>query len=230
MRKIIPVIAVILLVAGFMLVTHLGSTVKAIIETAGTQALGSPVHVSGLDISLADKAASMSGLTVANPRGFKAEDLLKAKSISVSIGDVVNKTITIKEIVVDGMTVDFELSPNGTNFDLLQKNMRSAPVTTGSDNNAGGKNNGFDVIIQQIKIINAQVIPTIGGMGTPVNLPDIVLNNIGSKNSPATPVQVATQIMGKVITAASGAALKSGLTAAPTVGKAQDMLKGLFSK
>ena len=234
MRKIIPAIVVILLVLGFVLFSNLDSTVKSIIENAGTQALGTAVHVSGLDISLANETASMNGLSITNPQGFKAGDLLKTNSISITVGDVTNKTLTIKEIIVNGMTVSYEPGPNGTNIDALKRNLKSAPSPGSSGDKSSGKSGGgFDVIIQQLKIVHAQIIPDIKGFSGTVNLPDIVLNNIGSKGNPATPTQIATQIMNRVLASSSTAMLKSGLSAIPmdgAVGGAKNVLKGLLSQ
>ncbi|MCE9508305.1 MAG: hypothetical protein K8R48_08365 [Alphaproteobacteria bacterium] len=228
MKKMVLVALGLLVIVGVVLFLNLGSVVKTAIETAGTQAAGTAVRVSGLNLSLADKKATLRGLTVANPQGFKTDDLLKASAISVTVGDITDKVVTIKEIVVDGMTVAYELGPQGTNFDAIQKNLKSsAPKTP-----AAGGSNAPGVIIERLRIIHAQVIPTIGGAQAPVSLPDIVLNNIGSKSNPATPTQVAAKVMNQVMSASSAAAMKSGL-AAPldeAVGKVKEGLKGIFSK
>jgi hypothetical protein len=222
-----------LAILAALLLLNLGGVVKAAIETAGTRAVGTPVRVNGLTVSIADKTATLRGLTVANPKGFKAGDLLKAKAISVTVGDITDKIVTIKEIVVDGMAVTYELGPHGTNLDAIRRNLKSPPTTGTSAENGAGKRSGPEVIIQQLRIIHAQVIPDIGGVQAPVKLPDIVLNNIGSKNNPATPEQVATQVVNRVLSASSAAVIKSGLAATPAgefINKAKDRLKSLFSR
>ncbi len=167
----------------------------------------------------------MHGLSVANPKGFKSGDLLKTKQISVTLGEITKQVVTIKEIVVDGMAVAFELGPQGTNLSAIQDNLRSAPKTD-------SKSSGPSIIIQRLKIINAQVIQTAGGLQGPVNLPEIVITDIGSKSSPATAVQVATQVMNKVLTASSTAIMKGGLSmpAGDAVNKAKAGLKGILFK
>jgi hypothetical protein len=232
MKKIALVVLGLLVVLGVVLFLNLGGVVKTAIETAGTQAAGTAVRVSGLNLSLADKKATLRGLTVANPQGFKTDNILKASAISVTVGDITDKVVTIKEIIVDGMTVTYELGPQGTNFDAIQKNLKSSAAAKTPAESGAGKKNGPGVIIEQLKIIHAQVIPALGGASAPVGLPDIVLNNIGSKSNPATPAQVAAKVMNQVMSASSVAVAKSGL-AAPldeAVGKVKDRLKGLFSK
>jgi len=246
MKKIILAIIVLLAAGGFYAYSHLGGAVKSIIESAGTQAMGTKVSVGGLDVSLASETASISGISVANPAGFKG-DFLKTKSVSATLGGVENKIVTIKEIVVDGMTVTYEIGPGGTNFDALKKNLKTAsstapsakPSAASAASNGSAEKGGYDVIIQQLKIINAQVIPSIaqgilsiGGKSKPVSLPEIIVTNIGSKSNPATPEQVAKQVMDHVLAVSSGAAAKFGLsslTGGANVDKATSTLKGLLS-
>ncbi len=121
MKKIILAVIVVLIGLGFFGYSKLGGAVKSIIESAGSQAVGTAVHVGGLDVSLSNRTASINTLSVANPSGFK-DDFLKAKSISATLGGVENKTVTIKEVVVDGMTVTYQLGANGSNFDALKRN------------------------------------------------------------------------------------------------------------
>lgn len=238
MKKIVAVILVILIVSGVYLFSNLGETVKKIIETAGTQTIGTKVSVSGVNVSPANKMASMSGLAVANPAGFKTSNLLKTKSISVTLDTVSSKTVFIKEITVDGMSVSYELGPNGTNLDAIQKRLKSAPAEQPATGKAAGKSGGgYDVVIDRLVITNAQVIPAVGGINKPVNLPDIVLKNIGSKGNPATPAQVAAAIMNRIVATSSAAALRSGLSSAlqnsgggAAVDQAKGALKGLFGK
>jgi hypothetical protein len=242
MKKIILAIVVLLAAGGFYAYSHLGGAVKSIIESAGTQAMGTKVSVSGLDISLASETASINGLTVANPHGFSG-DFLKTKTISATLGGIADKTVTIKEVVVDGMTVTYDIGPGGTNFDVMKRNLKSASSTTPSAkpspasaaSNGSAEKGGYDVIIQQLKIINAQVIPSIGGKSKPVSLPEIVLTNIGSKGNPATPEQVAKQVMDHVLAVSAGAATKFGLSSLPipagaNMDNAKNTLKGLLSK
>lgn len=243
MKKIVLAVVAILVVAGFVAYSHLGGAVKSIIESAGSQAMGTKVSVSGLDVSLASETASLSGLTVANPHGFSG-DFLKTKTITATLGGIADKTVTITEVVVDGMIVTYELGPNGTNIDAVKRNLKSSVSATSSPKASsaadkaenGAQGGGYDVIIQKLRIVNAQVIPSIGGKSKPVSLPEIVVTNIGTKGNPATPEQVASQIMSHILAVSSGvasAALRSSLSSlskGAAADKTRGALQGLLGK
>ncbi len=228
MRKIIALAAVALIALGYVVYLNLDDAVKTVIEKAGSEALGTKVRVGKLDVSLANKMASLSNLSIANMPGFKTDDILKTNSISVTIDDVANNTVTLKEVTISGLTVNYELNQNGANFDALQNNIKSS-----SSSGSSGKTSGIYVAIETLKITHAQVIPNIGGVRSPVSLPDITITNIGTKSAPATPRQVAAQIMKKVLATSSTALLKNGpplKLPGLSADKATNALKSLLPK
>jgi hypothetical protein len=243
MKKIILAVIVLLAAGGFYAYSQLGGELKAIIESAGTQAMGTKVSVGSVDVSIATEAASISSLKIDNPPGFSG-NFLETKSITATLGGIENKTVTIKEIVIDGLNLTYDLGPGGTNFDVLKRNLKASssatPAPTSSAKpsakesaSGGAESGGYDVIIQQLKIENAKVNASIAGRSQTITLPGITLNNIGSKDHPATPEQVARQIMQQLLAVSSGAATKLGLSSLPipaNAGKAKDMLKGFLSK
>ena len=84
-RWAIMAVVAILVVAGFVAYSHLGGAVKSIIESAGSQAMGTKVSVSGLDVSVASETASINGLTVANPHGFGGD--VSGRQAGTAVGD-----------------------------------------------------------------------------------------------------------------------------------------------
>lgn len=228
MKKIVMGAAALAAILGTVLFLNLGSAVKTVIETAGTNTLGTPVRVSGLKVSLADRAAKMSGLSIANPEGFKSPYLLKTDHISVTGGTLEDNVVTINEIVIDGMQVTYELGGKGTNFKAIQKNLKSG-ASTQKSSTSDSKDNP-KVVIKKLRIVNAQLIPALAGIDKKITLPEITLENIGSAKRPASIAQVTTSIMGKVMATSSKAVAKAGLQApADSIkGKVTDTLKGLF--
>lgn len=218
-------------ILGASLLLNLNSVVKSLIETAGTKALGTDVRVSSLDISLAKKSARMTGLSVANPEGFKSAHFLVAKEISVALGDMTDKTVTVREVVVDGMAVTYELGAGGSNIDAIKKSMNAA---ASSGNNSKGRKarQGKSVVIEKIRVLHAQLIPSVAGFEKPVNLPEIVVSNIGSQAKPATQAEVAERVMGKVLAISSAAVAGGsfGAAAAATLDKMKTGLDDLLSR
>lgn len=247
MKKMFLAIVALLVIGGVVLFMNLGGVVKRTIELAGSHVLGTKVSVSGLDISLANKTAAMRGLSVANPSGFSGA-LLKTKGISVAVGDVSKDVVIIKSVVVDGMDVTYEFGAKGSNFEAIQKNLKTAaaektpaPAAKKAD---GAKSADTRIVIQHLKIVNAHVIPSLGAVSTPVSLPDIVLKNIGSQKNPATASDVALQVMNKVMAVSAQAVVQAGIVNGLTGGAggivggvlksgaasgAVDSVKGLFS-
>jgi len=233
MKKALPVF-VLLVAAGLIyLFTHLGGTLKTLVETAGSQALRTSVTLGSADVSLSDKKASLNGLAIANPKGYDGS-ALTAKTISVALQAINGKTAVIEEILIDGATVTYAIGPGGSNLQELQKNIRPASAKSASGSGEGG---GYKLAIKRIRIVNAQLAPASGRAAQKVTLPEIVLKNIGSEKNPASPAIVASMVMSRILAVSSGAALHAGLgtdAGAKLLEKAktapQGVLKGLMGE
>jgi len=227
MKKVLIVLALLLAIAGGAFYFYFNSAAKRVIEQAGTEALGVPVRVSGLGISVRDLQAKLGGITVANPRGFNASKLLDAEDITVILGSASREMVVISEVIVRGMTVSYETGTAGSNLERLQAGMDKSPRSGGT---------GPQVVIQKLKIVNARVIPSVEGMGSAaLPIGDITIRNIGSKENPVTAQQVAAQIMSRIIFTTSAAVLKATVKGAVKgtvdgVKSGLGGLKGLLSK
>lgn len=233
MKKALLGIIALVAIAGAVVYLNLGGAVKKVIETAGSEALGAPVHVGGVKLKLAERKAGIAKLSIGNPPGFKSAAILTAADISVTVADVTRELVTIEEVLVDGMVVNYELGAGGTNLKAMEKAIaasrkaQKAAEKTGQGAQAGVA--APDVIIKRLKIVNATLVPSVAGMGSkPVPLPEIVLTNLGSGRDPATPGEIAAKIMNRIIAASSNTAIKSRLTA--PVEKAKEGLKGLLGQ
>lgn len=224
MKKFAILVVFVLVMAGAAMYMNLGGAVKGLIEREGSAAVGTKVSVGGLDISLPEKSAKMGAFSIENPKGF-AGGLLKARSISIAVGDVTQEVVTLNEVDVEGLQMTYAFGKGGTNFDAVRNNMKASDKTAKSSTPAP------KLIIKKLKIRNAELIPAIEGLGNqPVTMPDIVLTDVGTKSKPATIREAATQILNRLLSVGSNAALKNKLTAPVTdaVDKATKGLKGLF--
>ncbi len=212
MKKFALALVAVVIAGGVFLYMNFGSAAKRAIEEAGSRATGTSVSVGGLDASIANKSASLSKLSVKNPKGFKESYLLETKNVSVTLADVSQQAVTISDVTVDGMTVTYELGTGGSNLDAIEKNIQAATASAaGAAPGGGGKSDNIKVIIRKLHIIHAEVIPAIGAAHAPVPLPDITLTDLGSASHPATPSQVAGEVMRKIVAVSSSGALKAGL-------------------
>ena len=229
MKKTLMALLAFVIGIGIVLILNLSSAVKTAIETGASAALGTDVSIKGMDVSLSDKSASMRGFSIKNPEGYKAEYLMKTEGVSILVGEITEKAVIIKEVVVDGMTMTYELGPQGSNFDAIRKNMKSSPGTPSKASSASGE--GKEIVIEKLKIINAKIIPALGGKEAPISLPDITISDIGSKSDPASPAEATSRILGKIMSASTSAVMKSGFTlpTSEAVTKAKEGLKNLLS-
>lgn len=236
-KKFLLVFVALVVIIGVVVFMNFGSAVKKTIETAGSEALGVPVKVGGVSLHLSDKKAGLQGLSIGNPEGFKSAQLLKVKDISVIVGDVTRELVTLDEVVLDGLSVNYELGKGGTNLKALEKNIAKAKkaidAAGGSSEKAEESAQAPEVIIKRLKIINAELIPAIPGMeklNKALRLPEIVLNDIGSKSNPASPTDVAAKVMNRIISSSSNTIVKEQVTApvGGAIDKAKEGLKSLF--
>lgn len=241
--KLIGGVAALVVILVIVLVLNLNTATKALIETVGTETLKTDVKLSGLDISLKNQTVALSGLTIRNPEGFQAKDLLKVGEIKVAAGDLTGDTIVLNEVTLRDMEVTYELGTGGSNLGKVKSNIRTSPGSSGGDDGAGKS-----VVIKSLNIEGARLIPALvaGGKGTsaPVPLPPIRLSNIGSQSRPASAPEAIARVLNEIIRVsvatasreglakslegASGVLNKSGDTAKDIGDKAGETLKGFF--
>jgi hypothetical protein len=242
MRKVILAVVVLLICGGMYVYTHFNTTITSIIETAGTQALGQQVHVGGVEVSIGSESASINSISVDNPEGF-AGKFLETKSVTATLGDFdrSSRVVTINQVVIDGLALSYDIRPNGSNFDVIEKHLKApptnAPASSPTENakvDKPAESGGYSLIIKRLQIKNAKVTASIGGsMQKSFTVPMLTISDIGTKDHPATPEQVAKELMQHVIAISSGVATKFSLSALPVgvdTGKVKDTLKGLLSK
>jgi hypothetical protein len=200
---------------------------ERVIEQAGSEALGVPVKVKDLSVSVRNMEAKLSSLIVGNPKGFEAKQLLETGNITLTLESVDRNLVVINSIVVEGMNIVYETGTAGSNFDRVRDNTRNATTTDVKSP---------DVVIRKLKIVGPRLIPAVQGLSSgPVGMPDIVINNIGSEKNPATPAQVAAQVMNRVILTSSVGVVKATLKGAAVqtlegVEGGLQELKGILSK
>ncbi len=236
MKKIgIGLAVIVVLVAGgiFYVWSNLGSIIKNVVETAGTEVTGVKVSLDAVDVDkLTDGAAGLRGLTVANPKGFKSDYAFKLGAVAVKVDatTVANDVIVINEVVIAKPQVIYEFGSGGSNIAAIQKNVeRNAGGGSGS---ASGKStaksdkSGKKVVIENLYIRGGAINVSadfLGGKKVSTPLPNIHLENIGKsggKINGATPAEVAEKIIAAISKGTTGAVGKIN------IGSVKDALRG----
>lgn len=248
MKKAIIGVVVLLIVAigggAFFLFSNLDSLVKKVIEEAGTKVAGVKVSVASVKISLTEGKGTISGLTVANPSGFKTPTAftLGAVTVGIDTSTVTKNPVVIKEVLVAAPQVTYEMGSGGSNFDAIQKNVQA--FTGGGSGKSEPAAKGGDetkVIIDLLQLTDGKLTlatPLPGGAAS-TDLPDIKLTGIGRSGGGASAAEVASKLLNAISQAAIKAASNMGVGklidgATEAVGGqakgATDAVKGMFGK
>lgn len=150
-------------------------------------------------------------------------------SIEVDPSTVTSDIIVIKQILIAGPQITYELGDGGSNIDVLQANVKKHTGGGSSAKKAekpaasGDGKEGPKLIIENLIIRDGKVAVSAAflkgkKLGSP--LPTIHLKDIGKKKNGATPAEIAD----KVFTEIKNAATKS--VKVLDLGKLQDLAKG----
>lgn len=234
MKKIIGIVVLLaVLGGGFWLYQNFGNIAKAQTEKIASKTLGVPVKIGSLDISFKEKEIVLGGLEIANPPGFKNNQILNVKMIKVAADSLSDKTLVFNEIVIDGTAINLEVTQNGTNFTALQKLMaaqKAAPQKTDTsakkESAAAAPADPYKVIIKRLLINNATLTPhstlTKSNMDTFI-MPDISMSSIGVREGGVSASEAV-----RIVTAnLSDAVLKTALKSGYMEGMSKEMLKDI---
>ncbi len=192
------------------LFTGLGAAIKAIVEGVGSEVTKVDVKLASADVSLTSGEGELKGLVVGNPKGYKTPSAIELGRIKVKLdtGTVTSDTIVIKEVLIDGPHLTYELGEGGSNIGVIQSNVDA--FTGGS---GGGKETapakeegGKKVIIERLLVTNGRVDVSasfLGGKTLGASLSKIELKDIGKDSGGATPGEVAQKLLSALTTAAT---------------------------
>jgi hypothetical protein len=219
------------IVAGLFYVwTNLDNIVKTAIVNYGSEATKTAVRVQGVKIDLRDGKATITGLTVANPKGFTDPYIFSLGMISTKIDtSTLNKNpIVIDEIDIQAPAVAYEINKSGVaNVDVLKKNLG-----VGSGGGSASSSNGkqLKMIIRKIVVEGSSAKVRIAALNKvqTVTLPRIVMTDVGKKSNGATAAEVAQQLSGKMLANVQSSVAKIGVN--QYLGKSADTIKQQMQK
>lgn len=180
-----PLILIILILVG--LLFFIDSAARTGIQRGGTYALGVNTDVNHVSVGLFSGRLSLTGLSVANPQGFKADRFLSLGQgdVSVSIPSLTKDTITVPTLSLDNINVNLERKDSGANYqvilDHLQK-LGGPQKTQPAPSESGGKK----LIINNLSIRHVTVHADLGAPGplgqiatVTVPIDEVKLSNVG---------------------------------------------------
>ena len=187
-------IVVLLLTGAFF---YIDSIVKNGIEVAGSQVLGTSISVASVSISPLNGSGTIRGLTIGNPEGFTAENMMQVGEITVSLNtsSLLGDVIEITEITVVEPVITYETKITIDNIRALLANLPSTSGEVSEDVVVGP---GKRLIINEFNLNGAQVNLIASIIEQSIVLGDIQLRDIGTENKAATVSQALEKILGAV--------------------------------
>jgi len=201
MKKILLIVVALVVIAGgaaYYLLSNLDSLIKEAVEKYGTEITKAEVALNKVELSPTSGEGALHGLKVGNPAGYKTDSAFRLGTVSVNVdtATITEDPVVIKEIVVDGPEVTYEMGGDaGSNVDQLKKNVEDYVDPGGGESKDSG---GPKLIIENLYIKNGKVnvsATALGGKKLGSSLPDLHLKDIGKEKKGATPGEVAQKIM-----------------------------------
>jgi hypothetical protein len=236
-------------VAFFFVWKNLDSIVKTAIETYGSEATKTAVHVGSVKLDLKHGQATITDLSVANPKGFTDPHIFELGRIStrVDLASINKNPIVIDEIHISAPTVVYEINRAGvSNVEVLKKNLGLGGSSAAGSSSGSSSDNGRKMIIRKIIVDGSSAKGRSAALSQEqsVSLPRIVMTDVGAKRGGATAAEVARQLSDTLLTNVKASVAKIGVDkylgkSADAVkaqmqkkvgGAAGDMLKGLLGK
>ncbi len=206
---------VLIFVAGAVyLYMNMDSIAKQITEKVASNALGVPVTIKSMNISVEDKKITVGGINIANPAGYKKSNAVEIESIVIAAKTLSKDKLVFSRIEVNGTNVNLEVSDNGTNLGDIKHN-----IDKNKKQSASTKEGNIKVIIDKFSLTKAQLNPSVtlfDGDLAYITVPNIYLKDIGRKENGVLASEAIAQIMGAVLQqfnkSASGAGFLEGLS------------------
>lgn len=210
---IVGIIVLVVVGIGAYVALNSGSLVKSALEEFGPQFLGVDVNVSEVNLELTQGSAQVKGLRLGNPEGYAGDDMMSLDETKVVLdtGAISETLVVMKQVLIDGATVNAIANGQRTNFQQLMDNLDSA---AGSADSGSSESSGPEMkfIIDRFDFTNAKASLSSDLLGDlSLNIPDIHLEDIGRKSNGATAAEIAQQILKPISAAISSEAVNQGL-------------------
>jgi len=233
MKKIlwgIGILVLVLIVVTVMIYgLFLDRIVKAGVETIGPKIVQVPITLDKINLSLLTGSATVKGLVVGNPEGYKTPFAISVGTASVGVNpfSVLSDKIVVRSIVVQSPEITFEGGLGGNNLGKILDNVDSVAQSGGpvSTNKTAASKPAKKIEVDDFLITGARIhvsLTDLGGKEMTLPLPDIHLTNLGKGTGGLT----ATDLTRAVLQAITSATIKEVTSSASDLGKGLENLGG----
>lgn len=223
---------VISLVAGWL---YLEPLVKGAVHKYGTQIVGTEVNLGGFGFNPLKGEVSVSGLTVANPKGYSTPNLLSLGGVSVKVDpkSLFSNTIIVEDITISKPQITYEM-PDFTTSNVMQIQQNVAKNTASNvsaepaaeeavaENTAADKGAAKKVVIRRVLVeggaLSALTPLQKDDNALTLEMPAIELTGIGEEKQAMSISESITTIFNKILFNATSVVTKA-------LGNAKEMAK-----
>ncbi len=199
------VLGVVGVMLAFLLFSSLDSIITEAVEHFGSEITKTEVSLDKTVISVTTGKGSLHGLKVSNPKPFKTPGAFEFSEVSLTldIASIIKDTVMIKEIVIAGPEITYEVGANGSNIDAIKQNVDSYSTPSKSDPYEKKEAEPSDkkqkkFIIEKLIIRDGKInlsASFLNGKAMSVSLPGLTLNDIGKDKGGASPGEVTNKIV-----------------------------------
>jgi len=218
--KILIGLVIVLLVVFIAAELALDRVILKGFNAAVPSALGVPATLENASLSLIGGNASLQGLHIGNPEGFKTDGLFDLDSVAVKLDNasLLTDTIIIKEITITGMQLTYEKGLRDSNLGALIEQLSAGKEDEPAEEEeteeeAEEEETGKKVVIENLTITDSQMNFSItgaaaltGGGSIPIPLPPITLTDLGKEKDGVTIPEAIRRIL-TAVAKASGTAI-----------------------
>jgi uncharacterized protein involved in outer membrane biogenesis len=220
---LVLVLLVVILVIGVSIFIglNLDKIVKTAIVTVAPTITQTPVTLDSVGISLLTGSASINGLVIGNPDGYKTPSAISIgkAAISLSPGSLLSDKIVIHSIEVRAPEITFEGNPLGANnLSKILDSVKGAPDTNApaatTTSQPASSKPAKKLEVDDFLITGAQVHATVTGLSSltslagvtnnsfTVTIPEIHLTDLGKSNDGITATELTQTVLSQLNTAA----------------------------
>lgn len=181
----------------------LGSLIKAGVERIGSLVTKTPVSVEAVTISLLSGCATIKGLAVGNPSGYRTPHALSVGSatVCVALGSVFGNPLIVTAVTVEQPAVTLEGLFGDSNLSRIQSNVQTFPGAGQANRGAKAGTAGGErrILLKAFHLTKGRVAVSLGTglLGTrslEMGLPDVHLRDIGRETNGARPDELSAAI------------------------------------
>jgi len=182
---LLALIVIVAIAATFFVTTKLDDFIAETIRSEGSKALGTTVSVESVATDFKNGSAAISGLSIANPAGYKKATAFSVNNFSTAV-DYKNRSISSIKII--NPIINAELKGTQNNFKEIVDNI---PASEASQEQAK-ESDSDEPVIQIDEILVTQA--TVNLVSDVTGEQSFVMNDLKVTNLKGTPSEIAQDI------------------------------------